>query len=110
MSRRRRNPPGPLKTYSVQCEAFSHHPRIERSCPNSRQKDETRILSWFDDKLRLWDVATGQQIGPAMKHDGRNASPWPAHQIGAFCYGVTSELRGRFGEPRIGSVNPRRHQ
>jgi hypothetical protein len=31
-------------------------------------KDETRILSWSDD-LRLWDVATGQQIGPAMKHD-----------------------------------------
>ena len=31
------------KTYSVQCdpgkaEAFSHHPRIERSCPNSRQR------------------------------------------------------------------------
>ena len=40
---RRRNPQGPLKTYSVQCdtgkaEAFSHHPRIERSCPNSRQR------------------------------------------------------------------------
>ena len=34
-------------------------------------KDETRILSWSDDHtLRLWDVATGQQIGPAMKHDG----------------------------------------
>ena len=33
-------------------------------------KDETRILSWSDDHtLRLWDVATGQQIGPAMKHD-----------------------------------------
>ena len=34
-------------------------------------KDETRILSWSPDHtLRLWDVATGQQIGPAMKHDG----------------------------------------
>ena len=34
-------------------------------------KDETRILSWsLDSTLRLWDVATGQQIGPAMKHDG----------------------------------------
>jgi WD40 repeat protein len=33
-------------------------------------KDETRILSWSDDRtLRLWDVATGQRIGPAMKHD-----------------------------------------
>jgi hypothetical protein len=33
-------------------------------------KDETRILSWSNDNtLRLWDVATGQQIGPAMKHD-----------------------------------------
>jgi WD40 repeat protein len=32
-------------------------------------KDETRILSWSNDHtLRLWDVATGQQIGPAMKH------------------------------------------
>jgi WD40 repeat protein len=34
-------------------------------------KDERRILSWSSDQtLRLWDVATGQQIGPAMKHDG----------------------------------------
>ena len=34
-------------------------------------KDETRILSWSIDRtLRLWDIATGQQIGPAMKHDG----------------------------------------
>ena len=34
-------------------------------------RDETRILSWSDDKtLRLWDVATGRQIGPAMTHDG----------------------------------------
>jgi WD40 repeat protein len=33
-------------------------------------KDETRILSWSEDKtLRLWDVATSQEIGPAMKHD-----------------------------------------
>ena len=33
-------------------------------------KDETRILSWSEDStLRLWDVATGQQIGPTMKHD-----------------------------------------
>jgi hypothetical protein len=41
--RRRQNPQGPVKTSSVQCdtckaEAFSHHPRIERSCPNSRQR------------------------------------------------------------------------
>ena len=34
-------------------------------------RDETRILSWSDDKtVRLWDVATGRQIGPAMRHDG----------------------------------------
>ncbi len=33
-------------------------------------RDETRILSWSDDKtLRLWDVETGRQIGPAMQHD-----------------------------------------
>jgi WD40 repeat protein len=32
--------------------------------------DEKRILSWSkDNTLRLWDVATGQQVGPAMKHD-----------------------------------------
>jgi WD40 repeat protein len=32
--------------------------------------DETRIVSWSDDKtVRLWDVATGRQIGPAMAHD-----------------------------------------
>ena len=34
-------------------------------------RDESRILSWSGDKtLRLWDAATGAQIGPAMKHDG----------------------------------------
>jgi WD40 repeat protein len=33
-------------------------------------KDESRILSWSIDRtLRLWDVATGQQIGPAMEHE-----------------------------------------
>ena len=33
-------------------------------------RDETRILSWsYDGTLRLWDVATGRQIGPAMRHD-----------------------------------------
>jgi hypothetical protein len=31
---------------------------------------KTRILSWSGDHtVRLWDVATGQTIGPAMKHD-----------------------------------------
>ena len=35
------------------------------------ERDEDRILSWSDDNtLRLWDAATGQQIGPAMRHDG----------------------------------------
>ena len=34
-------------------------------------KDETRILSWSWEKTaRLWDVATGQELGPAMEHDG----------------------------------------
>src|SRR5262249_19505385 len=34
-------------------------------------KDERRILSWSEDNtLRLWDAATGQQIGPAVQHDG----------------------------------------
>ena len=34
-------------------------------------RDESRILSWSSDRtLRLWDAATGAQIGPAMKHDG----------------------------------------
>ena len=33
-------------------------------------RDETRILSWSRDKtVRLWDMATGRQIGPAMTHD-----------------------------------------
>jgi WD40 repeat protein len=32
--------------------------------------DETRIPSWSgDNTLRLWDVATGRQIGPAMEHN-----------------------------------------
>ena len=34
-------------------------------------KDETRILTWSDDKTaRLWNAATGAQIGPALTHDG----------------------------------------
>jgi WD40 repeat protein len=33
-------------------------------------RDETRILSWsYGGTVRLWDAATGQQIGPTMKHD-----------------------------------------
>jgi WD40 repeat protein len=32
-------------------------------------RDETRILSSDDHTLRLWDVATNRQIGPAMQHD-----------------------------------------
>ena len=33
-------------------------------------RDEARLLSWSGDKtLRLWEVATGRQIGPAMMHD-----------------------------------------
>jgi len=32
-------------------------------------KDERRILSWGGNELRLWDAATGQEIGPAMKHE-----------------------------------------
>ena len=35
-------------------------------------RDETRVLSWSGDStVRLWDVATGAQIGPAMTHQGR---------------------------------------
>ena len=34
-------------------------------------KDETRILTWSDDSTaRLWNAATGAQIGPALRHDG----------------------------------------
>src|SRR5262245_3919178 len=34
-------------------------------------KNEDCILTWSDDNtLRLWDVAAGQPIGPAMRHGG----------------------------------------
>lgn len=34
-------------------------------------RDESRILSWsYDRSLRLWDVASRQPVGPAMRHDG----------------------------------------
>ena len=33
--------------------------------------DETRVLSWSWDKTaRLWDAATGEQIGPSLTHEG----------------------------------------
>jgi WD40 repeat protein len=36
-------------------------------------RDGTRIVSWsYDNTLRLWDVPSGNQIGPAMRH-GRSA-------------------------------------
>ena len=42
-------------------------------------RDEARLLSWSGDKtLRLWDVATGRQIGPAMTHD--ECDHWRAAQ------------------------------
>jgi hypothetical protein len=34
-------------------------------------KDESRILTWSrDGTARLWNAATGTQIGPPLKHDG----------------------------------------
>lgn len=34
-------------------------------------RDESRILSWsVDNTARLWDAASGRQIGPALLHDG----------------------------------------
>jgi hypothetical protein len=38
-------------------------------------KDEQRILSWSTD-LRLWNAATGEQIGPAMKWCSVYSSMW----------------------------------
>jgi WD40 repeat protein len=33
-------------------------------------RDETRILTWSDDKTaRLWEAGTGKPIGPPMRHD-----------------------------------------
>ncbi|WP_300998373.1 TIR domain-containing protein [Hyphomonas sp.] len=33
-------------------------------------KDDARILTWsWDNTARLWDTATGAQIGPALKHE-----------------------------------------
>ena len=33
-------------------------------------KDETRVLSWSNDyTARLWDAATGKQIGPSLTHE-----------------------------------------
>jgi hypothetical protein len=33
-------------------------------------KDESLILTWSDDRTaRVWDVRSGQQIGPSMRHD-----------------------------------------
>ena len=37
----------------------------------SSNGDSTRVLSWSEDKtVRLWDAATGEQIGPSLTHEG----------------------------------------
>ena len=34
-------------------------------------RDESRILSWgADNTVRLWDVSTGRELVPAMRHEG----------------------------------------
>jgi len=34
-------------------------------------RDEDQILTWsYDNTARLWDVRTGRQVGPALKHEG----------------------------------------
>jgi WD40 repeat protein len=39
-------------------------------------RDERRILSWSEDStVRLWDIATGQQIGPAPTHNEPHLLP-----------------------------------
>ena len=50
-------PLGPLKSDSVQldtakAEAFSHHPRIELSCPNSRQRLLMQVREEFRTPLQ----------------------------------------------------------
>jgi hypothetical protein len=43
--------------------------------------DEGRILSWSQDgTLRMWDVRTGQQIGPTMQHEA--IGPFMRHEAG----------------------------
>src|SRR5258708_22646819 len=55
----RRPPRSPLMPYTT----------LFRAALLSR--DESRLLSWSGDKtVRLWEVATGRQIGPAMTHEG----------------------------------------
>jgi hypothetical protein len=45
--------------------------QVTESGARRPDQDERRILSWSNDRtLRLGDAATGQQLGPAMKHDG----------------------------------------
>ena len=71
-------------------------------------KDERRILSWSDDKtLRLWDAATGQQIGPAMKHDDAVMARRSTRTSGASCRGLTTTRCG-CGTPRRASRSARR--
>ena len=43
-----------------------------RACHGAQfSRDESRILTWSDDKTaRLWDARTGQAIGPALEHQG----------------------------------------
>jgi len=44
------------------------HDRVVRGALLNR--DESRIVSWsYDHILRLWDIATGRQIGRSMMHD-----------------------------------------
>jgi WD40 repeat protein len=69
--------------------------------------DEGRILSWSGDgTLRLWDAATGAQIGPPMKHDDSVSGALFSWTIAASCRGPPTDAaamgRGDRGANRPG--------
>jgi WD40 repeat protein len=57
-----------IATERLPLREFVHDGPVNRAV---LMKQHDRILSWSNDNtLRLWDAATGHQIGPDMRHEG----------------------------------------
>ena len=63
-----------------------------RMCVGRRlQPDETRILTWTaDGTARLWDAATGEEIGPPLRHEGVSGAVFNGDETRILTWSATA--------------------